>query len=243
VVSVHDADMRHGHKSNGKVYSGHKLHVAVDTAEGVITAVDITAPGEADGSKVSALIEQTENLTGAKVEQALGDTAYSSRTATIQAEQANVELVTKMAAPRKGQYGPASFEVSADGEIATCPAGFPSSRHARDAGRIVHYWSPDHCSVCPLKDACTKAVKRSLSVPPDFHDRRDRERYAHTAEGRGLLRKRVAVEHAIGRIKNLGANASRYFGRVKTKAQILWSAAVVNLSTAWSAAPTVVTVA
>jgi hypothetical protein len=41
------------------------------------------------------------------------------------------------------------------------------------------------------------------------------------------------VEHAIGRIKYLGAGTARYFGRTKTKAQWLWTAAVVNLSLTW----------
>ena len=43
-VSVHDPESRHGHKSNGKVYTGHKAHVAVDTDSGVVTATTVTAP-------------------------------------------------------------------------------------------------------------------------------------------------------------------------------------------------------
>jgi hypothetical protein len=48
-----------------------------------------------------------------------------------------------------------------------------------------------------------------------------------------VLRKRVVVEHAIGRLKNLGAGTARYFGRAKTKAQWLWTAAAANLSLIW----------
>jgi len=44
----------------------------------------------------------------------------------------------------------------------------------------------------------------------------------------------VVVEHAIGRLKHLGAGASRYFGQLKTKAQWMWSAAVANLSLVWN---------
>jgi hypothetical protein len=46
----------------------------------------------------------------------------------------------------------------------------------------------------------------------------------------------VAAEHAIGRLKNRGAAVARYFGRAKTKAQLLWIAAVAKLSLTWSAA-------
>ena len=46
MVSVHDPEMRHGHKSSSKRFDGHKASVAVDTDSQVITAVDIL-PGNA----------------------------------------------------------------------------------------------------------------------------------------------------------------------------------------------------
>ena len=58
-VSVHDPEMRHGRKSTGKVYNGHKAHIAVEVTSGVITAVEVTAPADADGAQVQALVEQT----------------------------------------------------------------------------------------------------------------------------------------------------------------------------------------
>ena len=39
MVSVHDPEMRHGHKSSSKRFDGHKASVAVDTDSQVITAV------------------------------------------------------------------------------------------------------------------------------------------------------------------------------------------------------------
>ena len=51
-VSVHDPEMRHGRKSSGKVYTGHKAHIAVEVTRGVITAVEVSAPADADGARV-----------------------------------------------------------------------------------------------------------------------------------------------------------------------------------------------
>jgi hypothetical protein len=235
VVSVHDPDMRHGHKSNGKVYNGHKAHVAVETDHGFITAVDVTAPAEPDGGQVASLIKQTSDLTECTVDRAIGDTAYSSRTAIDQAHQSKVELVSKMASPREGAFGPKDFKVSDDGERATCPAGIRSRRHTNRADSIVHFWAPADCAACAFKGQCTKAPRRTLQVAPDFHDRRRRERFACSMEGRQILRTRVAAEHAIGRLKGLGAGVARAFGRAKTKAQLLWTAAVANLSLLWGA--------
>lgn len=233
-VSVHDPEMRHGHKSNGKVYNGHKAHLAVEVTSGVITAVSVTAPAEADGAQVASLVEQTTQASERPVDQALGDTAYSTRTALSQASEAKVDLVTKMPSPPDGRYGPRDFEVSEDGKRALCPAGIASAQVKRRGEGHLHVWSPQDCGGCSKKSKCTQAAARTLVVLPDFHDRRRRERYAQSEEGRRLLRERMVVEHAIGRLKNLGAGTARYFGRRKTRGQWLWSAAVANLSLVWA---------
>lgn len=232
-VSVHDPEMRHGHTSNGTVYSGHKAHVAVEVTSDVITAVDLTAPAAADGAQVKALLEQTQQIAGRPLEQALGDTAYSSRIGLTHAHDAEVELVTKMPSPPEGRHGPGAFQVSEDGTTAQCPAGVASAQVKRRGAGTLHVWASESCGACALKPACTTAAARTRLVPPDFHERRRRERYARSEEGRALLRQRMAVEHAIGRLKNLGVGSARDFGRAKTRAQWLWAAAVANLSLVW----------
>jgi len=232
-VSVHDPEARHGRKSNGKSYNGHKAHLAVEVTSGVITAVAVTAPAEADGAQVGSLLAQAERLSGRPVEQAIGDTAYSTRAALAQASEATVELVTKMPSPPQGRHGPDAFQVSPDGRTAQCPAGVASAKLKHRGEGYLHAWPPGHCAACPLKPACTKAARRTLLVPPDFHERRRRERYAHSQEGRTLLRQRITVEHGLGRLKNLGAGAARYLGRAKTQSQWLWTAAAANLSLIW----------
>ncbi len=239
--SVSDPEMRHGRKSSGKTYTGHKAHLAVETSSGVITAVDVAAPGEADGAKVKTLLDQTSEVTEREVDIALGDSAYSTRKAQGQAKEADVDLRTKMPSHRRDFFAPGDFEVSEDGRTARCPAGHPSVRQAKDRHQdsvpeVRHYWSEELCGSCPMKESCTTGRLRSLHVPNDFHERRRREQYATSPEGRRELRQRVVVEHAIGRLKNLGAGASRYFGRTKTRGQWLWTAAVANFSLVWSAA-------
>lgn len=233
-VSIHDPEMRHGRKSSGKTYNGHKAHLAIDIESSLITAIEVTSPGEADGSQVKALIEQTVENTATPVILALGDTAYSSATAVAQATEANVDLVAKMPSAREGRFGPDAFQVSAEGRAATCPAGHPSVYVHRNKDGIEHCWSEKLCEGCPLRDRCTTGKYRTLRVPPNFHDRRERERYVRSEPGRQVLRQRVGVEHAIGRLKNLGAGVARYFGRAKTKAEWMWYAAVANFSLIWA---------
>jgi len=233
-VSVQDPEMRHGHKSSGHKFNGHKAHIAVERTTGVITAVSLTAPSTADGALVKNLVEQTENTTDLNVEHGVGDCAYGSQTGIEQAGAVGIELVTKMPGAPTTRLGAAQFRVSDDRRTATCPAGVPSERIERNRETLVHVWSASKCGTCPLKTRCTDANQRSLRVAPYFHDRRRRESYARSTVGRQILRERVVVEHAIGRLKNLGAGMARYFGRVKTQAQWMWTAAVVNLSLVWS---------
>ena len=232
--SVADPQIRHGRKSSGKTYTGHKAHLAVEASTGIIAAVDVTTPATPDGEQLRSLVEQTVKLTGKPVDIVLGDCAYGTRTATEQATEANVTPVTRMPSPPTGRYGPADFHVSQDGMTACCPAGIPSASQRPHDDDWIHRWSRTDCADCTLKPQCTTAKSRTLSVAPDFHQRRERERYAQTEQGRAVLRERMAIEHAIGRLKNLGAGAARYFGRAKTRSQLRWTAAVANLSLTWT---------
>jgi hypothetical protein len=237
IVSAKDPEMRHGRKSSGSRYDGHKAHVAVDTESKVITAVETTSPGESDGAQVGKLLEETQRITGLPVESALGDCAYSSREAMRQAVELGVDLKTRMPSSKSGCFGPEAFEVSTDGRQARCPAGHGSNRHSTISPKggpgIQHRWSQATCTACPLKERCTSGKSRSLFVPPDFHEKRQREAHARSPEGLKELRLRVAAEHAIARIKNRGAGLARYFGREKTRAQWLWTAAIANLTLLW----------
>jgi hypothetical protein len=232
-VSVHDPESRHGHKSTGKGYTGHKAHVAVDTDSGVVTATTVTAPSGSEGSQVTALAEMTRAATGSAIAGAVGDSAYSSRVSLAAAAAGSITLTTTMPGPSGGKLGPGDFNVSHDGRLATCPAGHTATRVARSKTSFIHTWNSQICGACPLRQRCTRAAARTLVVPPDFHARRARERFARSPEGRVLLRTRVVVEHTIGRLKNLGAGVARYCGRAKTQAQWLWTAAVANLMLVW----------
>lgn len=232
--SVSDPEMRHGRKSTGKTYNGHKAHIGVEETSGIVTAVAVGSPQEAEGHKVGELIAQTETITGLQVGGALGDCAYSTAEAQKQAKELGIELKTKMPSPPKGRFGPGDFKVSDDRRSAFCPAGHPSLKLYNAKDGVLHTWSREHCGGCPLKAKCVKGKAKQLLVRADYHDRRRRERYARSEEGRAELRRRVVVEHGIGRIKGLGAGTARYFGRTKTLGQWTWTAAVANLSLIWA---------
>ena len=66
IVSVHDPQMRHGHKSSRRRFDGHKAAVVVDTDSQLITAVDVL-PGNAwDSTGALDLVEQSEASAGCR---------------------------------------------------------------------------------------------------------------------------------------------------------------------------------
>ena len=76
MMSVHDPEMRHGHKSSSKRFDGHKAAIVVDTDSQLITAVDVLPGNAPDNLGALELVEQSEANTGVPVEEAMGDAAY-----------------------------------------------------------------------------------------------------------------------------------------------------------------------
>ena len=76
MMSVHDPEMRHGHKSSRRRFDGHKAAIVVDTDSQLITAVEVLPGNAPDNLGALELVEQSEANTGVPVEEAMGDAAY-----------------------------------------------------------------------------------------------------------------------------------------------------------------------
>jgi hypothetical protein len=253
VPSVEDPEQRHGHKSHGHGFTGHKGGVAVDPETGLITAVDV-APGNAhDGEGAPGLVEQAEANTDAAVEQVIGDTAYGSmETRRALGER---EVIAPTVKPHTRGIGKDEFDIDVAGERVRCPRGHETSHWSwvwtrpgkgRAKVRVKRFAFPKElCRACPRFAECV-------------HDRRDRGRFVmlHYDEARlqaaraaeqterfqEQYRQRVVVEHRIARLVQLGIRQARYCGRQKTLFQVLMAATVANLTlvVAALARPTVV---
>jgi len=60
ILSVHDPEMRHGHKGSHKRFDGHKAAIAVDTDSQLITAVDVLSGNAPDSEGALELVERSE---------------------------------------------------------------------------------------------------------------------------------------------------------------------------------------
>ena len=79
MMSVHDPQMRHGHKSSSRRFDGHKAAIVVDTDSQLITEVDVLPGNAPDNLGALELVERSEANTGVPVEETLGDAAYGDR--------------------------------------------------------------------------------------------------------------------------------------------------------------------
>jgi hypothetical protein len=87
--------MRHGRKSGTVRFDGHKLGLAVDTEEQLITAVDVMAGSAKDDEDAIQLVGSSSQASGLEVEQVLADAAYGSAENRLQFQALGVDLVAK----------------------------------------------------------------------------------------------------------------------------------------------------
>ena len=95
-MSVHDPEMRHGHKSSSKRFDVHKAAIVVDTDSQLITAVAVLPGNAPDSLGALDLVEQNEASAGVPVEETLGDAAYGDGDTRQAFADAGRSLVAKV---------------------------------------------------------------------------------------------------------------------------------------------------
>ena len=244
IPSVHDPEMRHGRKSSSKRFDGHKAAVVVDTDSQLVTAVDILPGNAGDNTGVLELVEQSEENTGIAVEETIGDAAYGDGGTRQAFADAGRTLIAKVPGrPNKACFPKEDFQIDLEAGTCTCPAGnvthtlrtfgTRTNRLGRTYLARSFQFDPAVCGVCPLRSQCVAArygAGRTVALHPQealLQQARDFQRSEGFAEYRRL---RQAAEHRLARLVQLGVRQSRYFGRSKTRFQLLMAATVANLT-------------
>ncbi len=234
LISVHDPEMRHGRKSASKTFNGHKTAVAVDMESQLICGVEVLAGNAGDQEKALDLVHQAERVTEAQVEETVGDCAYGGGP-TRKAFAAEQRLLTaKVPTSHNGDCFPKSaFAIDLDRMEVRCPAGQTTtafeSKGTNRGGRFM--FADATCQSCGLRSQCIKGTSgRTISIQPEERLQQQARAHNKTGAGQKSLRERVVVEHGIARLVRLGIRQSRYFGKAKTRFQVILAAVVANLS-------------
>ena len=234
VVSVHDPEMRHGRKSASKRFNGHKAAVAVEMESQLITGVEVLAGNAGDQEKALELVQQSERVLEAKVEETVGDCAYGGGpTRRAFADEERILTAKVPASHNRNCFSKSAFEIDLDQMEVRCPAG-QTTREYRSAGEDrggQFLFSQASCQACPLRSQCVRGQgPRSISIQAEERLQQQARAHNQTEAGRRSLRQRVVVEHRIARLVGLGIRQSRYFGKKKTRWQVVMAAVVANLS-------------
>ncbi len=244
MMSVHDPEMRHGHKSSRRRFDGHKAAIVVDTDSQLITAVDVLPGNAPDNLGALELVEQSEANTGLPVAEALGDAAYGDGATRQTFADAGRRLVARVPGrPNRKHFPKDDFVIDLAADSCTCPAGqvthniVPAGKRTDAAGRVHHLrafqFDGSECITCLLRSQCIAAKgrkgRRVLIHPQEalLQQARTLQQSAGYDEYRG---RRVVVEHRLARLVHLGIRQARYFGRIKTKFQLYLAATVANLT-------------
>ena len=244
IVSVHDPEMRHGHKSSSNRFDGHKASVAVDTDSQVITAVDVLPGNASDNVGALELVERSEEGTVSAVEETIGDAAYGDGGTRQAFADAGRTLIAKLPRrPDSKRFPKEDFEIDLESGTCTCPAGHTTSKLYRMGTRTdrtgrthqlrAFWFDAAVCGACPLKERCVGSGKgsgRTVRLHPQ-EAMLQWARALQKSEGYAEYRqRRVVVEHRLARLVQLGVRQARYFGRTKTLFQLLMAATVANLT-------------
>jgi hypothetical protein len=243
VPSVTDPEMRHGRKSASGKFTGHKGAIAVDTESGVITAADVLPGNAPDNTDALALVQETSRNTGCEVAKVIGDCAYGDGATRREFKEHGCELVVKV--PRGGKPGyfaKGDFKIDLEHDCVTCPAGHTTGKwKLKKVRRGVRgecvavkqfEFAAERCRVCPHYRQCASGKRgqgRSVTLHPEEELLQEARAYQETAAFREDIKLRQTVEHRLARLVQLGIRKARYFGRHKTRWQLLLAAAVANL--------------
>lgn len=234
LISVHDPEMRHGRKSASKRFNGHKAAVAVDMESQLICGVDVLSGNAGDQENALELVHQAERVMEAPVEETVGDCAYGGGPTREAFAQEQRQLTAKVPASHNGDCFPKSeFAIDLDRMEVRCPAGQTTTEYQsageNRGGRFV--FADATCQACPLRSQCVRGQGgRSISIQPAERLQQQARAHNQTEAGKKSLRDRVVVEHGIARLVRLGIRQSRYFGKTKTRFQVVMAAVIANLS-------------
>ena len=244
MVSVHDPEMRHGHKSSRRRFDGHKAAIVVDTDTQLITAVEVLPGNAADNLGALELVEESEVDTGVPVQEAMGDAAYGDGGTRQAFADAGRKLVARVPGrPDRQRFPKDDFVIDLAAGSCTCPAGrlthtiVSAGKRTDGKGRVHHLrafqFDRAGCMTCPLRSQCIPAKGRKgrwVLIHPQEALLQQARALQQSAGYDEYRARRVVVEHRLARLVHLGIRQSRYFGRAKTRFQLYLAATVANLT-------------
>lgn len=232
-ISISDSEMRHGRKSDSKLFNGYKRHIATDLDTGLIVACAVTPANKAEADAGPMLKDDIARQIR-RIGELHCDRGYISSFAVSEVLAQGGEIVckpwTSFNTRNRHMFTKADFKIDLRRMTVTCPAG-----EAEDIELGSHVeFDATTCAACPLRPNCTPVNERhgrSIQISEDEHLQRKLRKLIATPKGRERLRQRTSVEHGLAHISQRQGRRARYRGVRKNVFDLRRAAAVRNLET------------
>lgn len=165
IQSTQDEDATTGHKSKDDSFFGYKNHIAM-TDERLISGVKVTTGKASDTKVLTGLIEQSEK-NGIKIEEVIGDMAYSSKDNIDYCNNKEIKLLSRLnTVVSNGNVRDDEFIYNKDAGTMQCPEGHLATRYFIKKGNYDnqyynYYFSIKKCKKCVRYGICFKEGQRT----------------------------------------------------------------------------------
>lgn len=224
IISVHDPESRHVHKTVHAYRDGFKGHVAIEPETGLVTACELTAGNVGDAQAAPGLVvDESDDI------EVLGDSAYGA--GAFRAELAGRGRLAVIKPPPlqravAGGFTKDDFVIDVSAGTVSCPSG---QTVAISPGGSATFGAL--CRGCSVRERCTAAPRgKKVAVHPHHALLAAARRQAQTPEFQAIYRHhRPMVERTLSWLVRRGHRRVAYRGVARNR--IWWShrAAAVNL--------------
>ncbi len=242
--SPFDVEARYAKKQELE-WLGYKVHLTEtcdDDTPHLITQV-LTVNATQQDTEALAPIHQRLHQRACLPQEHLVDKGYTSTALLFESQtQYGIDVVGPVVEKYTWQhdtgYTVDAFTVDWEHRQLICPQGKRSAPwtmrphlHGYHLAR-VHFYAAD-CQPCPVKQQCTKHIRRTVSLPEQalYETIQQRKIEQHTQPFRQRYRRRAGIEGTISQgVFALGMRRSRFRGQAKTHLQFLLTACAMNLT-------------
>ncbi len=232
-VSRTDPDSGLHRRGGGKARLGYLMHYGVDRLRQVITGVRTTAAHIRDAGQLLPLVEQIRER-GIPVRSVAADKGYSAGAVYQALQEEGIDAFIPLqpwGSERQGRFSQDRFTYDERQDRYRCPNGaWLTMRQVRDGARKYRARAED-CRSCPLRQRCTTARARVLTISR-YHAAlvAARQRLRTPAARRAAIARRTGPERLFAEAKDChGLRRARYRGLAKMEQQALLTATVQNL--------------
>ena len=224
MVSVHDPESRHVHKTTSNYRDGFKAHIGIEPDTGLITACDLTAGNVGDAQAAPGLLADETDPVEVLADSAYGSGEFRNHLAG-QGHTATIKPIPSQPAIPNG-YTIDDFTVNTTAATITCPNGITTRISARGNATFGA-----KCRGCPLRERCTTATGGRHVYVNEHHDLLAAAR-AHartTAFTIPYRQHRPMVERSIAWLVRNAGRKVRYRGITRNRIGLAHRCAAINL--------------